>query len=99
MSGMEVVKRWHVREAFFDMTWGGYGRGRRIGTGKGCMGQCSRVVVQVGASKGCGGRAVVDARCRVRMMASDVAQWKRGWFRLTEDNAMVHITRGGEESR
>src|SRR6266702_622786 len=86
MSGMEVVKRWHVREAFDDMTWGGYGRGKRIGTGKGSRDQ-RRVIMRDSASKGWGGKVVVD-------MASDVAHWIRGWL----PQYVIPISGGGGES-
>ena len=68
-----VIKWWHIRETFVDTTWGGYGRGRHIGTGEGSRGQRS-IIVQGGASRGCGGRDIVGVGCRFRMMARDVAQ-------------------------
>ncbi len=93
MSGVGVVKRWHICEAFDDMKWGRYGRERRIGTGEGSGGQSS-VVMWDSVSKGRGGRDIVDVGCRVRMMARDVAQWIRGWL---PQNGML-IVSGGRES-
>jgi len=70
VSGVEVVQRWHIREAFVDVKWVRYGRGRYIGTGMGSRVQRSGIM-QDSASKGCGGRVVVN-------MTSDVAHWIRG---------------------
>src|SRR6266571_7041907 len=72
--------RSHIHEAFDDVKWGRYGRGRRIGTGKESRGRRS-VIVRDSARKGCVGRVIVDVRCRVRMMARDVKQWIRRWLR------------------
>ncbi len=85
MSGVEVVKRWYNREAFVDTKWGGHGRGRCLGTGKGSRDQRG-VIVQDSASKGCGDRVVVN-------MASDVAHWIRGWVPQND----IAIASGGGE--
>lgn len=47
--GVEVVKRWHIREAFDDARWGRYRRGRHIGTGKGSR-ERRIIIVQDSAS-------------------------------------------------
>ncbi len=59
MSGVEVVKWWHMMhmmphicEAFDDIKRGRYGRRRRIGTGKGSRDQ-RNVIMQDSESKGC----------------------------------------------
>src|SRR6266702_2486411 len=85
MSGVGVVKWWHSREAFDDMKWGRYGRGRHIGTGKGSR-RKRGVVVQESTNKGCGGRVVVN-------MTSNVAQWIRGWL---PQNVILVASEGGE---
>jgi len=92
MSGVEVIERWNSRDAFVDMKWGRDRRRRRIGTGVGRRDQRS-VIIEDNASRGCGGKVIVDVRCWVQMMASDVAQRIRG--RISQNDVL--ITSGGGE--
>ena len=60
--------------------------------GKGSRERCG-VIMQDSRCKGCVGRVVVDVRCRVRMMARDVASRIRGY--IPQDG--IVITSGDEE--